>query len=410
MVSLNMKKILSVILLFVMVELNAQPDWQVNPADFEYSMSVTGTPWLNGEELDASDATVGAFLNDVCIGVATPGYNEQVGRTLFYMTIFGNSGDIGNSISFKLYGTGNDITVQGSSLTFQVDAIIGAPSQPFLVAEPALETGTEILSFDLGADMVNSQIGEDNINICLTAGEIPESLTVDFTLSDEAMLFEGDMECISGTYQVSTVDPVPLQVWSQGMFHIRDFTVTINRAVVADAGSDELVSESNGQFSFINQSDKATALNYSSLSWTHDGSGELLNDTTLTPIYNFSTSESSSVIFTLSAAGFGSCGVDTDSMTLTILSEQVEFIATNILTPNGDGYNDTWLIFEAGKYNDFQIDIFNEEGKNVFSQVGYDEQWDGYYKGSRLPIGTYWYVVTDPQSDEKFRGYITLIY
>jgi hypothetical protein len=93
--------------------------------------------------------------------------------------------------------------------------------------------------------------------------------------------------------------------------------LTITPAVAVNAGSDEEICQ-GGTFSFASQATLASASNYNSLVWTHDGSGALFNANTLTPTYFSFPSETGVVTFTLLAVGNGSCVSLNDAIALTI--------------------------------------------------------------------------------------------
>ncbi|MCX6251994.1 MAG: gliding motility-associated C-terminal domain-containing protein [Bacteroidetes bacterium] len=72
-------------------------------------------------------------------------------------------------------------------------------------------------------------------------------------------------------------------------------------------------------------------------------------------------------------------------------------IIHNVITPNGDGLNDKWIIECIDAYPENTVTIFNRWGENINSFENYDnstEVWDGKnYKGESLPDGTYFYVL-----------------
>jgi gliding motility-associated-like protein len=82
----------------------------------------------------------------------------------------------------------------------------------------------------------------------------------------------------------------------------------------------------------------------------------------------------------------------------------------NTFTPNGDGVNDTWEI--SGINNDLKttVTIFNRHGTIVFSSRGYPTPWNGEYQGRKLPMGTYYYVISVNGSKQILSGSITIIY
>ncbi|MFZ2906335.1 MAG: PKD domain-containing protein [Cyclobacteriaceae bacterium] len=93
--------------------------------------------------------------------------------------------------------------------------------------------------------------------------------------------------------------------------------LTITPSVTVDAGSDEEICQ-GGVFNFGTQSVPASASNFNSLVWTHNGAGTLFNTNTLAPTYFASASETGLVTFTLTAIGNGSCVNLNNTMSLTI--------------------------------------------------------------------------------------------
>ncbi len=66
----------------------------------------------------------------------------------------------------------------------------------------------------------------------------------------------------------------------------------------------------------------------------------------------------------------------------------------NGFTPNGDGYNDFYVIKGIQGYTENQVDIFNRWGNLVYSKKGYTNDWNGVSNdGNQLPDGTYFIVV-----------------
>ncbi|MBS7788324.1 T9SS type B sorting domain-containing protein, partial [Flavobacterium sp. CYK-55] len=73
-------------------------------------------------------------------------------------------------------------------------------------------------------------------------------------------------------------------------------------------------------------------------------------------------------------------------------------------TPNGDGYNDTWNIFEISNQVDAKIYIFDRYGKLVKEIMPSGEGWDGTIDGTPVPATDYWFEVSYKENgvDRKF--------
>ena len=130
-------------------------------------------------------------------------------------------------------------------------------------------------------------------------------------------------------------------------------------------------------------------------------------------------------LFTPNIAGVGDhqvyytipapCG-DIDSTVVIVIPDVIpDLIIPDVLTPNNDGYNDTWRIQGIQAYEKIEIYIFNRWGDEVFtySGSGFDyndpaKQWDGTFKGKLLPFGTYVYVLI-LNDETSYKSTVTII-
>lgn len=62
-------------------------------------------------------------------------------------------------------------------------------------------------------------------------------------------------------------------------------------------------------------------------------------------------------------------------------------------TPNGDGKNDYFGVLNGSTFKRYSLEIFNRGGQPVFSSTDPAKKWDGTYKKSKLPFGTYIWVL-----------------
>lgn len=65
----------------------------------------------------------------------------------------------------------------------------------------------------------------------------------------------------------------------------------------------------------------------------------------------------------------------------------------NCFTPNGDLFNDTWIIDNMELYPNLHISVFNKWGNIVYEQQGIYAPWDGTFQSNELPAGTYYYLI-----------------
>jgi gliding motility-associated-like protein len=100
------------------------------------------------------------------------------------------------------------------------------------------------------------------------------------------------------------------------------------------------------------------------------------------------------------------------SVTLSITIEVMEdynLVASNLVSPNGDGVNDNWQIENLNNYPNNELVISDRNNNILYRQKNYSNNWDGQYNGSILPSGTYYYLLTFNSGASVKRGYITII-
>ncbi len=79
-------------------------------------------------------------------------------------------------------------------------------------------------------------------------------------------------------------------------------------------------------------------------------------------------------------------------------------------TPNGDGFNDTWVIKNIELYPEAIVEIFNRWGELIYrSDKGYNNPWDGTYRGRELPIDSYHYIISTGKNRIPKVGNVTII-
>ncbi|MGI4021240.1 MAG: MBG domain-containing protein [Janthinobacterium lividum] len=81
----------------------------------------------------------------------------------------------------------------------------------------------------------------------------------------------------------------------------------------------------------------------------------------------------------------------------------------NILTPNGDGKNDTWVVKNIDLYPNNTVSIFDKGGRKLLEVKSYANNWDGTLNGSALAEGTYYYVIDFGQGKGPMKGFITIL-
>ncbi|AEA44875.1 gliding motility-associated C-terminal domain-containing protein [Fluviicola taffensis] len=170
-------------------------------------------------------------------------------------------------------------------------------------------------------------------------------------------------------------------------------TITMIPAPVSNAGNDTAIYI--GETVTLNGSGGVTGI------WMP---GSTLSDSLITnPIATPSTT-TNYVYYVIDGTG---C-VGRDTVVITVM-DPIQFNIRNVITMNNDLVNDTWNITGVEFFPMTDVKVFNQYGKLIFESGDYKNEWVGDYKGSKLPNGTYYYVVQKGGTEEEYKGTITLL-
>lgn len=177
----------------------------------------------------------------------------------------------------------------------------------------------------------------------------------------------------------------------------RTFTITVNPLPIVNISSDKGNSVSKGEIVHLTATGGATyiwtATTNSILSGANDAIAEVRPQ--------------ANTMYTVTATSSLGCK-NTNNWTITTI-EDFKVDATNVLTPNGDGKNDKWVIRNIDSYPDNELKIFDRSGRLVFSQRNYNNTWDGKVNGHPLAEGTYYYFLSISGGAKTAKGFITII-
>jgi gliding motility-associated-like protein len=101
----------------------------------------------------------------------------------------------------------------------------------------------------------------------------------------------------------------------------------------------------------------------------------------------------------------------------TSLSTDVGYIGSyeclsipNIITPNGDGFNDEWVIKNIDIYPNAEIKVYTRWGKLVYKSRNVSaDPWDGRFNGKLLPTDSYHYILMLGDGSDPRSGVISII-
>jgi len=164
---------------------------------------------------------------------------------------------------------------------------------------------------------------------------------------------------------------------------------------IVNAGSDTSISR--GDQVQLNGYDPAGVL----YSWTP------VDGLTSSAIPNPVARPTETTVYTLTMTDSYGCQ-NSDNMEIEVLND-FKLLIHNVITPDGNGQNDFWVITNIDYYPEAKVQIFNRWGELIFETVAYQNDWNGIFGTDQLPDGTYYYIITLPNVEDHYKGAITLL-
>lgn len=189
------------------ININAQP-YTVNPTNFEFSMNIVGKVYVQAGIIDQQNSFLGAFINNECVGVASPIEDEGTFQ-LFYLTAYSNQIS-GEQIEFRFTDESETEFLISNTVEFVADKYFGSAEKPFLWMDVALYASTDFLSFSFEEQfspaIINS--ASNTINIVVTQGTNLSSLIPSFETSPGSKVFIEGIEQVSEVNSANFADEV----------------------------------------------------------------------------------------------------------------------------------------------------------------------------------------------------------
>ncbi len=134
-------------------------NWSVNPAEYLYSMAVTGIIEKDNIVITDSLDRIGAFVGDECRGIARAIFVKGLNRYFIFMLVYSDI-QTGENIQFRFMDASTQTTYAiKENILFKKDAILGEPTTPYSLKTSYVltEHGKELLpkEFNLSQNYPN---------------------------------------------------------------------------------------------------------------------------------------------------------------------------------------------------------------------------------------------------------------
>lgn len=364
------------------------------------SMTLTLTSTNNGTCNSESDQITIDF-------VAPPFANFNFNNACLNDTVYLND--------FSLNGFGNIVSWNYDFGDANTDNV---PDTYHLYSNPGQYNVQLIIESDAGCSDTSTKLIDvyelPVANFNYTSSCVNENIVIDFV--DASTISIGTINYwfydFGGQGSQATQNPSNLFT-GEGNFVITQIVSTTNGCsdtttdiitIPPSPNADFAYNSSNGlnvgaEFEFVDFSSNAS-------SWYWDlGNGS--NSTLQNPTTVYFENDDYTV--TLYATGPLGC-VDSISKIIKIITvtDSIEQLIPNAISPNGDGKNDVWKLDFVNLINpEAEIVIVNRWGQTVFQSTGYSTPWDGTFGGDLVPEGNYYYIIK--LSEEEIYNGVLLV-
>lgn len=226
--------------------------------------------------------------------------------------------------------------------------------------------------------------------------EVCQGATVTLTVSGNAPQYKwhattGLEETIGKSVTVKptqTTTYIIEGMYEDGCRPVREITVKVDQSYAPDFEVTQSGGACNEPFSYSLTNKTGKAQRYE---WNM-GTGNPMTDP---EVKNYIYEVPGEYTITLTAYNAAGCSLTASKK----ISAEPAFTLSNVITPNGDGKNDFFIVPVASS----SLEVFNRWGKSVFKSVDYKNNW-----GKGIANGTYLYVVDTPQGNHC-KGWVEVL-
>ncbi|MBW8242600.1 gliding motility-associated C-terminal domain-containing protein [Muricauda oceani] len=324
---------------------------------------------------------------------------ESVDATLSLTQIYavGNNGnktdvtaDLQNSFDYQWKFNGGDVSAE-TSKTITVSDQNGNGEYTLFGTIDAFEASSNKLQVKLASNET-LQITANSTVLC----EGGEAIVLESTLDLTDASFEWKKD---GT--VVDTSSTSLTVTGTGVYQLvitsNDCPLVSNEITISAFDESLLVLDKSKDLIIIEgETQTLTASGADSYEW-YDAGNNLISSSSF---YDFAEEGEYLLI-----AYFGTCTV---SKVITVTYRDM-FAIPNVITTNGDGINDLWVLPNTySRDPNVLVTIFNERGEQVFSQAGYENNWPQSTTSFNKQSMIFYYKITRGGKSLK-QGTITVI-
>lgn len=194
----------------------AQPNWGLNPQDYEFSMTITGKVTTNGYFSVNENDLVAAFANGECRGITNLKYEDFMDGYFAYLMVYSNTPI--EEITFKIFNASeNEIVSTKDTINFAINQIVGSLDEPYIFSSNLLNSEAKLLSFAIPDQVGETLIVNHNFYLKRDLNNTLNGIKADFLTSTGAKVYINGVQQFSGTTINDFTFPVQYMVISADM-------------------------------------------------------------------------------------------------------------------------------------------------------------------------------------------------
>jgi gliding motility-associated-like protein len=306
-------------------------------------------------------------------------------------------------------GTDNP-TVLTTPVTFATTADINSAAGSY----PITISGATALNYDIS--FTDGTLSIDAISQSIYFSALADKLSTDaiFTLTATSTSGLAISYTSSNAGIARIVNDNQVEILKEGTVTITASQDGNGNYTAAAPVSQQLTIDNNPVPVIVIESNKGTAVNKGEMAVLTASGAATYQWTTANGIVSGQNTATltvrPSVTTTYTVTGTSQYGrSSTQTFTLEVKNNLQTADATNILTPDGDGVNDYWIVKNIDLYPNNEVKIYDRSGRLVYTKKNYDNTWGATLNGSALAEGTYYYIINYGNDTGIKKGFITII-
>lgn len=211
---------------FSILTVTAQPNWELNPQDYEFSMTITGKVTTDGYFSVNENDLVAAFVDGKCRGITNLKRENFINEHFAYLMVYSNAPM--EKITFKIFNSSENLVVStNDTISFVINRIVGSLDVPYIFSSNLLNNEAKLLSFAIPDQVGETIIENNNVFLSSISRSALTGISPGFSTSPGAKVFVGGVKQVSNETINRFVAPVHYMIISADFSDTVIYTVQI---------------------------------------------------------------------------------------------------------------------------------------------------------------------------------------